>query len=411
MRLKRSLALLTLSAVTASCSSNSDSSSSTSSGNAVFNNAVTTVTSKMNAVDTLLPDNAGASSIQGFVSNDRVHTTAAFGTAWDGSGSEVLSNPRCSGGSSTICSTPVHPKEWMGYQLDPSAVRENGSAINVFGRFDSAMRIGCAVMNLVTVDSSTGYPTDGSHTITFTSTSQEIMTSKCGFDSDEVSGMTGLSISLTVTTPSDTTYYDKKIVFTLPTEMSGGTQNFYMRVNSSAINILTSETNSNGINRTIVALDRTNDVLRVEYFSGGSTTSGGFNFYRLYYDATNDQGRLFGYESDASDSGGIRYTLSGKPSTGAEAALSMDLKGWGSGGSWDKNYKACVTMSTGAIATDDSLSCAGSVTGTDIDDASLATVYNNAFTNRANTGWIDNADETTSLTYNATTIFSAAATY
>lgn len=298
----------------------------------------------------------------------------------------------------------------MGYQLDPAAVRENGSSINIFGRFNSAVSVSCALMNLATVDSATGYPVDGAQTITFTAAAQTLMTSKCGFAAADVEDLNGVQISLTVTTPADTTVYDKKIVFELAAEMGGGDQVFYLRFNDSAINILSAETNENGDSRTIVALDKTTGVLKVEYFSGG-LLSDGFNFYRLFYNEDTDEGRMFGYEGDAADSGGIRYTLSGKPSSGGEAALSMDLKGWGSGADWDKNYSACVTMADGTIATDNVLTCAGSVTGVDIDDAGLATVYNDAFTNRTDTGWYADIGDTTTLSFDETTMFSQLASH
>lgn len=414
MRLGKNLVILTaiLGASVFGCSKSSSTAPAAATGNTVFNNAMTTVDTQLTAIDGVMPDTSGSdvvSSAFRSTGTDEAHARAAFGANW--ATTPALSNPRCSGGSTTICSTAVTPKEWMSYQFDPDAVRENGSSINIFGRFKNAKQIACALMNLLPVDAN-GYPNDGSATVTFTTSSASLLETKCGFPPGEAP-TAGLQISLTVTTPSDTTVYDKKITMALPADMGGADQVFYLRTNSTAINLLTTEYNATDgqISRTIVAYDVATTTLRVEYLAAnGTTTNDGFNFYRVFYDTTNDTGSMFGYEADGADSGGIRYALSTKPATGVEAALSMDLKGWGSGKNWDADYKACITKSTGDIGTDNTLTCSDA-TGTDIDDSSLASVYADAFSNRASTGWVTAITDTTTLSFTASTIFSALSTH
>ena len=260
----------------------------------------------------------------------------------------------------------------MGVQIDPDAVRDNGSNISVFGRVASAMQIFCTIG--VALGSSGSYPADGASTITFDAALKANATSQCDMD---LTGVTdGTTIGFTVTTPSSTTNFDRKIVIDL-TNIGSGTQEFYFKADASDINIATTESNSNGISRTVVFYDLTTKVIRAEYVSGPNTadlddlvadsTYYYSEFYRLFYDETNDNGYMMhigGQDSNTGPGITLAYTafvLAGKPNTtGGTFSLSMDGQYLDAG----NEVKACVNKDTGDLTTDGAR-CGDSATGRD----------------------------------------------
>ncbi|MBS1984646.1 MAG: hypothetical protein JST16_10790 [Bdellovibrionales bacterium] len=380
------LGCLTAMALSAGCGKSSSSSGTT------FVDALGTVSTTMEDMKKLDPT---ASS---FVSRSKsgLHLFTAFGSAWD-SGTVAL--PDGSGSSVSI-------KEYMGKQLDPSAVGDDGHgrqfALNVFGRFNNAMMIGCALTQVgADIDSATGYPNVGTVTMKLTSEALTKMKEKCGMSEADATYMGSITppieIGAVISNPSDTTYYDRKVVMTLPEAMSGSggaTQYFYMRYNSSEINILDIEDQATFDSRTIVALNLATKVLKVEYYSGSNGSN--LYFHRLYYDQTNDIGKLATYYGSTGNR--VSYTLTGKPNAGGTFALSFD-----SDQTADYAGQACVNVSNGTVATDDSLSC--TLTGTAV---SSATVLSDAYSRVGATSWSTPADTMTN-SYTEDTIFTAVA--
>jgi hypothetical protein len=160
-----------------------------------------------------------------------------------------------------------------------------------------------------------------------------------------------------------------------------------------AINILNAEDGSAFDSRTVVALNRSTNVLRVEYYSGGS---GNLYFHRLYYDQTNDIGHLTTQYGSASQYS--KYTLSGKPNT-STATMALSFKKDQNSSVIDAS--ACVNPSTGDIAIDNSLAC--TLTGTDV---SSATVLTDALSRVGNASWVATSD-TLTLDYTADNVFTA----
>lgn len=354
-----------------------------------FASALDTVSSTLEDMSKLSPVAATLMSTSDF------RIMSGFGSDWT-SGSVRL--PDSSNTSLSI-------KDYMGKQLDPDAMGDGGSgqefALNVFGRFDNSMMIGCALMSVgSSIDASTGYPSNGTMTITMSSANLEIMKSKCGMSDSEATYMASQSptpeITAVVEDATDTTYYDKKITMTLPASMSGSTQYFYFRFNSSEINILNAEDGSSSDSRTLVNMDLTSNVLKVEYYSGSS--GGGANLYlhRLYYDKDNDIGKLTTYYGGASDF--VKYTLVGKPNAGGTFALSFT-----SDQTTDYNGQACVSVSTGSISTDDSLAC--TLTGTAVSSAS---VLSDALSRLGDSSWVA-PSESIANTFTVDNVFTAVA--
>lgn len=349
------IALLAISLIANGCAKKTAATAvETAAGNAAFNSAITDLNSALSELGNLLP-----------APTSKFAPDTAFGTKWGGDG--WMAHPMCSGDQGDpLCSTPVNLKDWMGYQLEPDARRTNGSSINIFGRLNDSIQIGCAIMNLFpNIDSTTGYPANGENIeVEFTSAAASILVNNCGFAADGVPPA-GSALTATVTTPADTALYDKKIVFALPAEMGGATQIFYLRMNNDVINIANAEYGQY-LSRTLIAMTRAagSKLVKVEYVSGAvdTTDSSGFELSRLFLDEANDEGAILSIQGDQqSPPNQIIYTMRGKPAAGGEVGYSARVTGYGSGNSdLNTNYSACVDVDTGAIVTDnDTDGCTG----------------------------------------------------
>lgn len=318
-----------------------------------------------------------------------------FGNNWDVTA--VVNNPITNSGMITI-------KEYMGTQLDDSAMNNNNSSVNVFGRLKTALMIFCAVgvgagMSGVSVDSS-GYPENGAHNITFSTGIKNQMTSQCGIDTSDIP--TGTTMVFTVSTSSGD--YDKMFTF------STFNQTYLVRASSTEVNIATGEVHDggNGVSRTVVSWDKTTNVMRVEYVSdpgtGFTPGSSGYYGYRLFYDETNDEAQLFTYEGpDTALASATRYILAGKPSTGDDLSLSFK-QGNVEGGA---KLEACVNPNTGDILTDGARCTASStkLNGAAI-DGSIDAVITQFFADIGDSAWATVSASTTLSWTNRTNMLS-----
>jgi hypothetical protein len=291
-------------------------------------------------------------------SSDDIHV---FSNATDWT-TGLLSDPRNSGGTCSLTS-PVSPKTFMGVELTESAVRCNGSDVNVFGRVHSALSLACIMGHLLPFASSDLLPTSGTKTYAIDSATSDLIATDC--KQKVPAGIT--SVSLTFAVPTDTTNFDRLISLDAG---SGFTSTIYIRYTATQVAVARNESNSNGANRAVVLLNRTTNVLRAEYLSGPTATSqanfDGVYLHRIYYDATNDIGRVVtSIETDATLSQGAaaavdsiytKFVLTAKPDhqSTQDFAMSLDFygPGWGtyttSGASY--NMSACVTPSTGVLS-------------------------------------------------------------
>lgn len=356
--------LITLSIFVTSCgqeSEESETSSSSSSSSSVSNpifNAVNEVMDTADELDGVIPlgDQSGASA------NRILEVKTAQGFTGSGWISDVggLIDERDSSSTS--------PKEWMGIQLDDGAERTNGSKISPFGVLNSALGVFCAVG--VGLGNSSNYPDNGSDSVTLDNSTVATIEAEC--DLDVSSDMLNQTIGITVEDTVDNTLYDKKITINL-----GSDQIFYVRSDSSAINIATSEVNENGIHRTVVAYNLSTQVLKLEYVSGPESALGStdehISAFRIYHDEVNDTGYMMGMKyDDKSSPEKVHYILAARPesihdeTSNETVALSFVASVLG-----DENARqACIDPYSGDIYTDNSLAC--SLTGTDIDSVDTA---------------------------------------
>lgn len=371
----------------------------TSSGASTVSNAMTSATSSITTEANKISNLQTTASFTGLSYLNADHDNEAYwmpkaATAWWDTTTSLV-NPVTNSGNIT-------PKDWMGYQLKSDAKRTNGSYINVFGRLKSALEIFCAIGVASGVTS--GYPSNGAHTITFDSATKTKLDSQCNMTLD--SGALGKSVTLTISDTSTTTYYDKKIVIDL-TNLGQGSQTYYMRSTSSTINLATVELNTNNsiqyLYRTIVELDKTNNKLKVEYISApvdgtkmtqSSAPAVGY-FHRLYYSKADGLGidGNFIYGNGSADNA---FILSGNPDA-SSPTYSLLFKD--SNVDSDTYHTLCVNGSTGAV-TDASNHCGGSndsaYTLPSSNQAGLRSVFWN--TTYAGTDY-NSVSETTHLTF------------
>lgn len=270
---------------------------------------------------------------------------ASFGADWD--------TNNVAPDDTTDAADSIPLKEWMGHQISESAVRENDSSISILGRLKGELGVFCAIG--VALGNSNDYPADGAQSATITAEAVSKISSQCDFDASSAQGMT---MNFTVSTPTNTTHYDKKVVLNPP---NGGTQTVWFRSTSTSINVASVEeytnNSTNYIGRTVVAYDKSNNILRAEYISGVDTTSlsngDRIEFSRILYDEGNDEGYIMSmmFEDDTTDTT-TEYILTGKPQTsGAKFSLSF-LSSTFSGLATSSEMQACILKSNGNIDND-----------------------------------------------------------
>lgn len=327
-----------------------DKKSSSGSSDSAISSAVTTVGSKLSSTAALLDTNSSSSlGVGAFaVGIDSVWTTA--------NGVFDLSNS----GRSTL-------KDWFQDEFNPSFENSNGARVTFAGRIANALQIFCFLGEGGLATDSTNLPTDGTHSMTLTAQ----MATDCGADSG--GDVTGATVSMTVTTLSDTTIYDKSFSVALP-----GSENcpflFNARINSSEINIATSEDQScdgrDQASLSVVRYNIANQTFRFTYISQAFniSSSGGFEFYRGYLNESSDEAYvlgIYGGDNGTSLENYVSFTASGKPTAGGTVAFSVQTDDQsGSGGLSAGDYNGCISAADGSVATDNTLAC--SVTGTQI---------------------------------------------
>ncbi len=354
------------------------------------------------------------------LTSSRMRITAGLGSSGDIWNTAFLPDPRCSGGGSDPhCGsggTSVGFKGYMGFMSDASAVRDNGSSINIFGRLKKAMETGCAISTLLSRQNGGTLPTSGTFSVTFTTEVSTMLAVYCWMTDMPSAGTT---VDVVVTPTTDTTHFDRKITLNM------GSQVFttYLRATATELNVAESDNNSPNFSRTWVKLNRATGAVRAEYASYSSNSGGAGEFHRLYFDPANQVGAMVGASFDFNSSPNrIIFSVKGKPEvSGAETAFSMSAVGFGldsvdTGASTSalNHYKGCVNADDGTIVSgkDNTVSCGGGVTGYDT-STGLATAFTSFLSDLDGNGagLIHSGvfGETHSLGFmNATDIFTAA---
>jgi hypothetical protein len=360
--------------------------------------AVTTLVTAANKMDGLQANSLVSSSTLKRAKDISVLASFNDGSEW--SGGTQFTDERTN--------TSTSGKEFMGVQLNPNAARSNGSSISMFGRMKDGLGILCAIGYVLTLDETTGYPSNVNTAVTITSSHTTNWVSVCNMKSSDVSSMVGQNLNIQVTDPSDTTHYDKKLYF------SSFGQTYLYRSNSTEIKIYSQENNSNGIHQTLIRYDKSSKVMRMQYISGpnsaGTHTDSKdkhIEAHRLYYDETNDKGYAISAQLDFKDNSllgdgtpdateGIRFVLAGKPNASSNKySLSLTHTSYSSP---TNDRDACILGSDGSIDTNGSLcsDTASSLAGQTVSNASALDAFTH--TNYDNTNY-NAVVETKTLTF------------
>ena len=338
--------------------------------------AVSTLTGKIDAAAGISDYTASLASRSSarFIRSSIRTTDNSFGSDWSQS-LAGLGDPRVDG------STSISPKDFMGLQLDDSAVADDGHDINAFGRMSTAFQILCAVGVGAseageTVDEN-GYLPNGSYTITFTAGVKAAMQSTCGLSPDGIPD--GASMVLTVT--SGGTNYDKVFGFNL------FSLKYMVKNDATILRVASAEDSTYHFSRSLAEYNKSTGITRAEYVSVPKLgVSAGSEVFRLFYDSVQDEGMILGlFASNTDFNAGQRYIVAGKPGTGDALSLSFraDYALTGS-----HKREACVNSSTGEpVSGGDGARCVASSTrlnGAGIDD--METSLSTWFTTYVNDG-------------------------
>lgn len=382
-------------------------------GNAGFNASITALNNAFAGIGGMLPTPPAfsvASPLSALAFHDPViASSTAFGSVWT---NPNLSHPQCSGGGSDphCGGSGVALRDWMTYQTDADAVRDNGSAINVFGRIKANLSQVCAIMNLAPNLDANGNPVDGVQSVTFTQAMNDILVKSCNFAQADIPA-NGTQVGFTASTPNDTSVYDKIIAID---DGAGSVQTYYIRSNTSTVNIQSIEVNTSPdrYSRSVMSLNRSTGAVRAEYVTAPKTASSGdaIEFQRVFFDPSANDAALLSYTRDFLGSPNrVAFAMHGRPSTTtAQMALSFRAQGFG-GYSWGTVNGGCITQNTGAIATDGTVTCTG-VTGVEMDGAPagiLSDLDTNVYTGSNAGTKLNNLSATTLLPFtSASTLFS-----
>ncbi len=253
----------------------------------------------------------------------------------------------------------VSIKEYLGEALNSHFVNPNGANVTAFGRFNSSVGQLCALGIALAEQGVTGIPADGQYPFTIDIGPGTKVSSQCeGFSNSPAMSLTG---TLSVSTPSDTSVYMKKLEL-LNAGMNPGFM--YLTYSDQWIRIASIEHNDQFLesNRTIAEYDRVNNIVRFEYLSQSFQQGSAAEFHRIYMDGTNNVGYIISHTGGTDSNGHSQYlhfAASGTPSdaTRQTVAISVGIKGQQSGLADSEGLDACVNASNGAITNDGSLVC------------------------------------------------------
>jgi hypothetical protein len=262
---------------------------------------------------------------------------------------------------------PVSIKEYLGQSLDSNFVNPNGSNNTVFGRFRSTARMLCAFDYLIPQRDANQLPADGTYSLTLKVGPGTQLSEKCaGFENEAANSF---SVTITVSTPADTSVYMKKI------ELGGinqGGMGAYLTVNDKFIRIAGFEIESaTGRSRDLMEYDRANDVLRFEYLSQQFASDGGAELQRIYIDGKNEKALLLSYSGTSAQSNfqlNFRFIAAGSPVDAKRTSIAVSVGVLGQQIADQEGLNACINATNGSLMTDDSLDC--QTTGIDITTAS-----------------------------------------
>lgn len=286
-------------------------------------------------------------------------------------------------------------KQWIIDEFDENFVNSNGAKVTFAGRMSNALSMFCFLgLSGIPVDT-TNLPIPGTYNFTLTA----LMLNACGESSTELAGTT---ITLTSSSPADTSVYDRKINITFPGQESCPFK-IQARINAQFINIAETEDQScDGRDHASLAVfthDKTTLVSKFYYISKAfSGYPSGFEVYRGYLNEVTDEAYVIGFyggddNGDTTFPNGISFVTVGKPVAGGTFALSVQSI---NNTIADNVYQGCIDSSLN-VASDNTLNC--SLTGYDATNTH-ANVVQDLYDDYNSRADIFNMSETASVGFN-----------
>lgn len=281
--------------------------------------------------------------------NPKAWTDQAWGSYWD-SNSLFVDGTVAGGG------TMITAKAWVKQKLSMLKIDRGGGDMyeSVTWKAQNTLNSLCAVGLILGNElglTQYQYPADGTYQIDIDSKAAYAMGKYC--DTGNFRDNIGMSFQVVISTPANTSFYDKKI------DMMG--ESYFIRYNSQTVNFAGATTYSGGnfFNKLIVANDLTSTGLRLEYVNGPVTGTGNdndndnFELFRLYIDTANNTGEtqvMYKELHDAATDDTTIFFLGGFANTSGR--INMKMISTNLSASYSDQYRACLTQSTWGIHTD-----------------------------------------------------------
>lgn len=184
------------------------------------------------------------------------------------------------------------------------------------------------------------YPQDGSYDTTIDQAAAKALSEYCGVNDD--GSLVGMTLTVQVSTPGDTTNYDKKIQLR--------DNSYYLRYSTNSMTFAGAKTYSNGNNFTRVLIndDLLGNGFALEFIDGptvGSLTSASTIAMRILHDHINNPtspftALMYRYTFDSTPSSETTFFLGGNIGSGTGYTLQMSGSQFTGGAS--TLYKACL---------------------------------------------------------------------
>lgn len=274
---------------------------------------------------------------------------------------------------------------WVSTDADPT------SSTNTWRKKSYILCILAIITDGLTRDADGIHPQNGTYSVPITQAMSDTSVTICG--SGGLQSMIGGNFPLTISTPSDTTYYKKNF-----TSSQMGSDTYMFGFSSTAIRFSFAEVNhSQSISNSTYTIgnrsvgEMTPDgLIKFEYASVGAASGGKLmtNIMRFAHSDSEDLTHEYSYyyTNSSGSPSNFSYTLGGKPTAGGTIALvfnanNMQATGVNSSNAVNATDAAiCLTPSTWAIASNDTLSCGATGVSAASTDTAIGSTVATTFT-------------------------------
>jgi len=249
-----------------------------------------------------------------------------------------------------VNSSATNPQSFVSGMFDDSVDQ------SIFERAKMPFLMACT-LDVIGVKDADGLLVTGTKTVTFTASS---LVGVCGTAAD-FAGLSGQDMTITIENVSDTTNYDQRIIFPDAAPFTGNEQWIYIRNNSTTLNLLHVEYATDASSITTSALSYNKDTQYGVFQHTAKFTTSDVRVYRIVMDPANDDVGVLAYKySVGGGNPEVTFHAASTFENQDFAALSMSWANQQAPYDTDlSDGNACIDTSSGAIETDNTLTCAG----------------------------------------------------